>query len=586
MTMACPPIVRSVVIAEDARLAAQISCALAVSGHYLPVIEGPRLLHPDPIAELVRRNNAAGRVRPDSIFLAALSHRSYEVLMARFTDRLKARARRISTVEEIEPFADPARLEETPLTWGTDRIGVGLLKALRARRRIVFTDEPSPAESIPSQSGHLVVCEQGEVLAEVIAANYAYALRAGLFLIPEISRDVSDELMERFYSLYEDRAVSPTDALEQLKEEFSRLTGPLAVPPGGSITFVSGGLPLGFSVPEVPSTHLFKYPDLGIAIINGLAAEQPDKSGIGFVALVDPQTTEAHEIAAAERLLAPRGAFIRNYYGAGANVRDVTRMVELLPFDLLIIATHCGDVDGYRWTYEFQDSEGIDRTIVVDIAIGVGQTTDANMLSVTQFIRFISLDGVDWYDPKKDEKIYAGRAILDYLERTRSESNPLQPVKKDTVSRVVGSSALKLYDHNFIVLPRALADEGTPIIINNACTSWHRLASNFQIAGARAYVGTLFPVTASEAQEVIIKLLDKHAGKPLPAAIWSAQREVYGTGLRRPYAVTGVYPQRLRVKRQDVIGRMISRLSGALTGWKKTLAGIDPNDSARLRIVR
>lgn len=208
------------------------------------------------------------------------------------------------------------------------------------------------------------------------------------------------------------------------------------------------------------------------------------------------------------------------------------------------------------------------------------------MLSVTQFIRFISLDGVDWCDPKKDEKIYVGRAILDYLERTRSESNPLQPVKKDTVSRVVGSSALKLYDHNFIVLPRALADEGTPIIINNACTSWHRLASNFQIAGARAYVGTLFPVTASEAQEVIIKLLDKHAGKPLPAAIWSAQREVYGTGLRRPYAVTGVYPQRLRVKGQDVIGRMISRLSGALTGWKKTLAGIDPNDNARLRIVR
>lgn len=208
------------------------------------------------------------------------------------------------------------------------------------------------------------------MLAEVIAANYAYALRAGLFLIPEISRDVSDELMERFYSLYEDRAVSPTDALEQLKEEFSRLTGPLPVPPGGSITFVTGGLPLGFSVPEVPSTHLFKYPDLGIAIINGLAAEQPDKSGIGFVALVDPQTTEAHEITAAERLLAPRGAFIRNYYGAGANVRDVTRMVELLPFDLLIIATHCGDVDGYRWTYEFQDLEGIDRTIVVDIAIG------------------------------------------------------------------------------------------------------------------------------------------------------------------------------------------------------------------------
>ena len=41
-------------------------------------------------------------------------------------------------------------------------------------------------------------------------------------------------------------------------------------------------------------------------MINGFAAEQPDRPGIGFVTLVDPETTEAGEIAAAERLLAPR----------------------------------------------------------------------------------------------------------------------------------------------------------------------------------------------------------------------------------------------------------------------------------------
>jgi hypothetical protein len=110
------------------------------------------------------------------------------------------------------------------------------------------------------------------------------------------------------------------------------------VPECGSITFITGGLPLRFSVPEVPSTHLFKYPDLGIAMINGFAAEQSDRPAIGFVALVDPETTKAHEIAAAERLLPPRGAFIRAYYGSGANVSDVTSMMELLPYDLMIIA--------------------------------------------------------------------------------------------------------------------------------------------------------------------------------------------------------------------------------------------------------
>ena len=368
------------------------------------------------------------------------------------------------------------RFKRPPLRWGKDRIGIGLLKALREQCSIVFTNEPSPVEGVPSKSGHLVVCERGEPLAEVIAANYAYAPRAGLWLIPDIGRELSDELLEDFYSLYDNHSVSPGEVLRNLGERFRALTGKLPVPEGGSITFITGGLPLGFSVPEVPSTHLFRYPDLGIAMINGFAAEQPDRPGIGFVALVDPKTTEAHEIAAAERLLPPRGAFIRTYYGLGANVSDVTIMMELLPYDLMIIATHCGDVDGYRWTYEFTDSEGIDRTLVVDIAIGVGRTSDANMLSVTQFIRFISLDGVDWHDPEKKKTLYVGKAILDYLEMTKSSTAPMKPVKKETVPRVVGSSALKMYDHNLIVLPRALADERTPVIINNACASWHRLA--------------------------------------------------------------------------------------------------------------
>jgi hypothetical protein len=586
MTMACPPMARTLVISDDPQLAAQMSCAVALPGHYLPVVEGPRFLHPDPAAELVRRNNAAGRVRPESIFMTGLSDRAFDALTARFAVPLKPLIRRVSMAEEIDRLVDPVRFAKPPLTWGRDRIGIGLLKALREKRSIVFADDLSPIEAVPAKSGHLVVCEQGEPLAEVIAANYAYALRAGLCLIPDISRELSEELLEDFYSLYDNRFVSPNEALRNLRDRLCALTGKLPVTEGGSITFITGGLPMGFSVPEVPSTHLFKYPDLGIAMINGFAAEQPGRPGIGFVALIDPETTEAAEIAAAERLLPPRGAFVRSYCGSVANVRDVTAMMGLLPYDMMIIATHCGDVDGFRWTYKFTDSEGIDRTLVVDIAIGVGQTSDANLLNVTQFIRFVSLDGIDWHDPEKKRALYVGKAIFDYLEQTRSSTNPVKPVKKETVPRVVGSSALKMYDHNLIVLPRPLADESTPIIINNACASWRQLASNFFVGGARAYVGTLFPVTASEAQQVVIKLLEKHAGKPLPGALWSAQREVYNDDVRRPYIATGIYPQRLRIKRQDVIGHMVRRLSAALAGCTTTLASVDPNDSDKLRTVQ
>ena len=307
---------------------------------------------------------------------------------------------------------------------------------------------------MPSKSGHLVVCEQGEALAEVIAANYAYALRAGLYLIPDIGRELSDELLEDFYSLYDDQSVSPGEGLRNLRGRLRALTGTLPVPERGSITFITGGLPLGFSVPETPSTHLFKYPDLGIAMINGFAAEQPDRPGIGFVSLVDPQTTEANEIAAAERLLPPRGAFIRSYYGPGANVRDVTTMMELLPYDLMIIATHCGDVDGFRSTYEFTDSEGINRNLVVDIAIGVGQTDDANMLSVTQFTYASSRSTASTGTIRQRRTRFMSGTPFSTISTRRGRAlSPMKPVKKRAVPRVVRSSALKMHDHNLIVLP-------------------------------------------------------------------------------------------------------------------------------------
>jgi hypothetical protein len=81
-------------------------------------------------------------------------------------------------------------------------------------------------------------------------------------------------------------------------------------------------------------------------------------------------------------------------------------------------------------------------------------------------------------------------------------------------------------DHNYISTPRSLAAEATPIIINNACSSWHTLAETYTFNNARAYIGTLFQVSTSEAHDVVVKLLGKHFGKPLPVALWSSQREV------------------------------------------------------------
>ena len=580
MSVKCPTLSEVLVVADDARLAAQLSCKLARSGAYLPVIDGPRLARPDHDAEVIRRSNAAARVKPSMIVFAGLSGNSCDALAQRLRSR---RIERVSTSGDLERFPrDGPPLKTRPLTWGRDRIGVGLLSALRSRSTIVFTNGPSPIEHVPSKSGHLVVCEEGNDLSQVIAANYAFALGAGLCVIPEVEEPKSEQILENFYNLYEERRISQTEALKRLNVQLRELCGPLPVPDGGSITFITGGLPYGIAWSDFPSTHLFKYPDLGISVINGLAAEQSGTRGIGVAVLVDPETTDAPEIAAAAQLLPPKGVFVRGYRGSGASARSFAEMIELFPYDLLIVATHCGDASGYRWTYEFTDSEGVDRRLVVDVAIGVARTMQDDVLNVTQFTRFVSLDGVDWYDPDKSEKLNVGSAIRDYV----SQVDDLEPVETENIPRVVGSAALRMFGNNYIALPRPLAERGTPIIINNACGSWHRLAETFTFGNARAYFGTLFMVTTSEANEVVVRLLGKHFGKPLPVALWSAQREVYGNSVRRPYVMTGVYPQRLRVASRDMLQYIARRLSSALGAWRDQLRQADPSDNQKMTAIK
>ncbi|MGB8291130.1 hypothetical protein ELI13_22370 [Rhizobium ruizarguesonis] len=452
---------------------------------------------------------------------------------------------------------------------------------------IEFATGPSPREVVESRTGHLVVCEQGHELSEVIAANYAYALGAGLVIVPNVPTDVADAILETFYSLYDHPDYSARELRQDLRARLRSFCGALSLPASPSLTFITNKLPFGFGYSEAPSTHLFTYPDLGMAIINGFASAASNKDETVAAVVVDPGQTPAPEIATAAELLAQRGTFVRGYRGPAANVRDVSQMIEHFPYDLLIIATHCGDAPGYRWTHEFKDAEGRTRQLVVDIALGIAQSEDdPDVVQLTRFERFHSLDGVLWNDPEKAKKIVVGSAIVEYM-RQAHDTQELKPISKETINRVLGSAALRMYDNNLIALPTAaLANYRTPIIFNNACVSWHELSKRFMFANAKAYIGTLWPVTGVEAEDVLLRTIGKHFGKPLAHALWSAQREAYQDQLRHPYIMTGVYPQWLRGSRSDGPHEILKSLAEGLGVWQGRLSKADGGDEQRLRSLK
>ena len=76
-------------------------------------------------------------------------------------------------------------------------------------------------------------------------------------------------------------------------------------------------------------------------------------------------------------------------------------------------------------------------------------------------------------------------------------------------------------------------------------------------------------------------MLDAYWGKPLAIAVWSAQREVYGSNLRRPYVVAGVFSQSLRIDPIDYPERIKRRLAETLAGYRDMLASVEPSGDAK-----
>jgi len=564
---------------DDALLLAEIATLLAKRSAYLPILNGPRLQRLDADHEVIRRHNAMALVQPQSIIFAGLPDATsnlFTPLPRRIT------IRRIHSADDLVEAGIANRRVEGPLYWGRTHIGVGVLQALRSRRRISFADMAAPATAVDMAASHIVVCEDGDLHSQVIAATFALSIDAGLCIIPEYPEKEAEELLEALYGVSEGPA--PTTRIEYLRGLLRAHVGALDLR-RKTVTFVTAKLPWGFAFPDLPSTHLFRYPDLGIAIVRGIATEQEDAPGIRSAVVIAPHSAESADARTALARLTDMGVLSKALRGSVATVYQAAKTITLWPYDLLLIATHCTDAQGYRCTYEFTDTDGRARQLVLDEAAGAEiEHSGADHVHVTVFQTFVSLDGVDWSDQEAKAALPVGAAITTYLARRADDG--IEPARREPVDRVRASMALRMADGNYIALPSALASSGTPIVVSNACGSWHRLAETFTFSGARCYIGTLFSVLDPEAEEVARRLFDRHLGMELASALARAQTSVYGNSPRHPYVMVGCHFQRIRKNtREDsfayVRRQLQTELNQCRTELKKTESSGDSVRSFR-----
>ncbi len=533
---AIPSFEKVAIIADNPRLSAEISSLFKRPRHYTPVISGPHLARPDSSNELIRRHNALSMAQCRKVLLAGMTVDKERAMSDGQLDRMFISVK--SRGEAQEALRGWTRSPSEMLDWGSDNLGIGLLLARRSRKLLNTADSESPTTSFIASGRHLlIICEKGKALAEVIASNLAFATDASFLIIPELPDSEEKEWLEEIYALG-----SYGNASGRFITIRDRVRGRLPSFQFSSykqVLFISNGFPWGIAVPECPTTHMFTFPDFGRSVVEELYAASHPESGARTSLLIHPGEVPGSEIEAIADCLKRNRTLLRVQAGQAATTRNVRMLVETVPFDVIVISTHAGDVSGSRITYEFTDSEGIARRLIIDEAVGFEYDLRSDKVMVETFNRFHELDGIDWTDSAAKTNLYIGTAITSWVAMGIVGRSKYRVASED-IPRVIGSMGLRMHDRVWMPALHGFAPGCTPIVFNNACSSWHRLSATFMFAGARAYVGALFPVIESEAQEVGTSFFQKEINTSFSKALWTSQNRIYQGQDRRPYAMVGL----------------------------------------------
>jgi hypothetical protein len=202
-----------------------------------------------------------------------------------------------------------------------------------------------------------------------------------------------------------------------------------------------------------------------------------------------------------------------------------------------------------------------------------------------EYHRFHSLDGVDWRDKLAKAALPVGTAISAWYAISGPMGRKDYVVCKEQIPRVAGSMAMKLYDGIWLFASHGFAPASAPLFVNNSCWSWHEMSQRATFAGARGYLGSLFPITDAEAQEVGEALFGRYIGQQLPQALWKAQRDVYGSSSRRPYVSVGLPFTSIRPNTGDAASFVNQAYLDGITHWTER-ASMSPDLQTRQNALR
>jgi|GEM_PF-1320054 len=373
-----------------------------------------------------------------------------------------------------------------PIVCAESQLTLGLSIALKQNQLLqigAFNEQLMIPKSIDKCA---VIIEAEGGISDLIAVNYACSIGASVYLVNKLEKYEKDEVLH----LLEDWSAGDADALEEIKKKLNQRIAVVDFACKDFITCFTTGLPYGLLLTNLPvsQVHLDYRPDF--FIFNTIVNEHRKLTGSAVIFSTESFANE--EVTKLSALLEFENLYQRKLLGKTATSYNLKNTIENYPYDLLHICSHGGKVHGTRCLVEFKDKGGAVHIIEFDHVLGIHLTPYEDQHLVESLYYFRKFNGLPWRSRELMAKEYP-HELYAIIQKEISIAFEGKKVKtREQLQSVANTNATVCIDFNYLgIFDQIASTECHPLIFNNSCWSWMGISSNFLVAGARGYLGTI-----------------------------------------------------------------------------------------------
>jgi hypothetical protein len=449
-----------------------------------------------------------------------------------------AKSQKIIEITKISEIA--SKLESlVPLKEGELRCKLadilsGLFLAQKQRKRLVIDQcaDTLATEFIEPTDG-LILIEDVEEVASVVALNYANSVNANVLIVAPLKKNEGRDIQK---SLQQWKETNDELGRGKVEDAVSQRIGSRSLMAFRFATFFTEGLPYSlFLSNAIPCSqvHLAVRPDF--FVLNNLMFSAGEKFGSAVV--FSPVFFSDEETNWLCGFFDQNKYFLRPLVGKGGTVANFDFYAQYWPYDMLHICSHGGEVDGYEMSESFVDIDGITHKVEFEEVVGITPVfDDPQKVVVHRKVFPRKLDGLAWMSPELKERKFDAD-VINRMWKSMLESEG----RRKKIGRIPLSCAIACADSIHQGQFHTLASYSSPVVFNNTCWSWHEVALFFIDCGARGYIGTLWAI-GNDAAVVAAKVFYENVFRgTILGAVCKALKAIEATPSNNIYVFWGLH---------------------------------------------